>query len=104
RRAGADKLEPLTLLQAAVAVHQAGDAAEEERAWRPLEARAGRDGVVLGSKTVGLNELRGEIDRMPRGGGAGREWRVFRGDPTRPAPGPGGHPSPEPPWRAGTPH
>jgi outer membrane protein assembly factor BamB len=94
-----EQVEPLTLFQAAVAFHRAGEPSNADRAWSALSARA-PDGIRLGGRVVGLRELRGQVEQTARDTGGVGEWAVFRGNPSRSAEGGGGPPLPESCWQA----
>jgi outer membrane protein assembly factor BamB len=102
QRPGNDKLEPLTLFKAAVAFQQSGDRANADLAWKRLGARLGNNGLRLGDRTLALEPLRREVEKLPAGGTGSRDWTVFRGDPRRSVQGLGGTPYLEPRWRVWT--
>jgi outer membrane protein assembly factor BamB/tetratricopeptide (TPR) repeat protein len=102
QRPGNDKLEPLTLFKAAVAFQQSSDRANAELAWKRLGLRLGNNGLRLGDRTLALEPLRREIDKLPTSGTGGRDWAVFRGDARRSVQGQGGAPYLEPRWQIGT--
>ncbi|HXG12046.1 MAG TPA: hypothetical protein VNK04_19990, partial [Gemmataceae bacterium] len=95
-----EQLTPLTLFQAAMAFHQAGDLVHEELAWRRLVAQA-PGGLRLGRQVVSLERLRKELDRMPRPAAAA-DWPLFRGNPARTGCGDGDIPWLEPRWQIAT--
>jgi tetratricopeptide (TPR) repeat protein len=94
-----DKLSPPALLRAALAFHATGWKDRERQAWAELTARADRDGLHLGKRTVSLDALRRELDRQPRGRLVATDWSLVRGDPARSGTAPGGLPFLEPRWR-----
>src|SRR5207302_370917 len=102
QRPGNDKLEPLTLFKAAVAFQQSGDRVNAEMAWKRLGTQLGSKGLRLGDRTLALEPLRREIDKLPVSGSGGRDWAVFRGDPRRSVQGQGGTPYLEPRWQINT--
>jgi outer membrane protein assembly factor BamB/tetratricopeptide (TPR) repeat protein len=95
QRPGAEKLEGVTLLRAAVAFHQdagrKGD--DEEEALRRLAAKAGPNGVVLGNQAVPLEQLRREVAQLSRELPGAHDKKVARGDERRSSTGVGDVPS-----------
>ena len=80
-------LAPVTLFQAALAFHLAGDAESHRQAWKKLSDRLANGGVRLGERLVSLEQLRVEIERRhPESARAG-DWPLFRGDAGRSARG-----------------
>jgi outer membrane protein assembly factor BamB/tetratricopeptide (TPR) repeat protein len=99
----AEQLPPLTLLKAVLAFRRAGDKARAEDAWNRL-AKATRTGVVLGDRTVSLDELRQELDKVvadlpPT---SPYDWALFKGNPSRSAVGNGSPPFLEVRWTHST--
>lgn len=86
-------MTPVVLLKAAMAFHQSGNAELAARAWTQLGARAPR-GLTLGDRTVSLEDLRHELDRLPGPNRDARanEWLAFRGAADRSAAGEGSIP------------
>ncbi|MBL8799736.1 MAG: bacterial transcriptional activator domain-containing protein [Planctomycetia bacterium] len=60
---GPDKLEPLTLYRAALALRRAGDKPRSEEVWKQLATQLGKEGIRIGNRTLKLDELRKELEK-----------------------------------------
>lgn len=61
---GPDKLTPLTVYQAALAVRKAGDKPRSEELWKRVSERIGKDGLRMGDRTLTVEELRKELEKV----------------------------------------
>lgn len=96
------KVEPLHLFHASLAFRLAGDRERAEQTWKQLAERAGRTGLRFGTQTVGLEQLRQEIERLAERRVQSSGWFLFRGDARRTAQAAGGVPFLEPRWQHAT--
>ena len=83
RRPDLDELPPLTLFQAALAFHAAGDPAREDQAVQTLGRRLGPGGLTVGGQALSLDDVRKEVGRWPAGVALSSDWPLFRGDRRR---------------------
>jgi len=60
---GAEKLSPLTLYQAALAVRGAGDKPRSEELWKLFTTRVGKEGLRVGDRMLTLQELRDRLEK-----------------------------------------
>jgi outer membrane protein assembly factor BamB len=90
-------LDPRTLYRASLAFQLAGDTSQAEQCWRRLAARA-PEGVRLGTRQVGLDELHKELKRLVPLPERSLGWSVFRGDLSRANTGQAALPFLEPRW------
>ncbi|HEV3259042.1 MAG TPA: PQQ-binding-like beta-propeller repeat protein [Gemmataceae bacterium] len=60
----ADQLKPITLFKAALAFRHAHDADNGRKAWKRLAAKVGKDGLRVGNRTLSVDELRRQLDRV----------------------------------------
>jgi outer membrane protein assembly factor BamB len=86
-------VSPQMLLKAALAFRRLGDQANADLAWKRL-AKSSPRGLALGDRTVPLEDVQREIERLPKGEALvnAYDWPVFKGNPSRSAQGIGGTP------------
>jgi outer membrane protein assembly factor BamB len=82
-REGADRLQPITLVKAAYAFHQAGDKANENLAWQKLNARSRE--LKVGNETKTVAELQEYVAQLAREGAERSlsDWPLFGGSESR---------------------
>jgi outer membrane protein assembly factor BamB len=100
-RKDADELGIAEFFQAAKAYKRTGDAKRFEQAWKAVNARAGKEDLVIGEKKLTLDDMKREVEKLKpaKPSGEQRQWRMFRGDPSRVARSAGGMPQLEPRWK-----
>jgi hypothetical protein len=86
-------VSPQMLLKATVAFRQLGDKANADLAWKRL-AKTSPRGLTVGDRTVPLEDVQREIDRLPHGETLvnAYDWPLFKGNASRSAQGIGGTP------------
>ncbi len=82
-RPDVEDLPPLTLFQAGLAFHAAGDAARENQVMQIFGRRLGAGGLAVGGRALSLDDVRHEIGRWPSAVAASADVPLFRGDPRR---------------------
>jgi len=98
-RDGLEKLEPLTLYNAARAFQRSHDRENRDKVWKQLQSRAPK-GLRIDGKNRTLKELEEELQKPAKSPLLDlKNWPVFGGTPSRDGQGTGGPPFLEAQWR-----
>jgi outer membrane protein assembly factor BamB len=96
-----DKVSTATLVKGALAFHRIGDKERAVQAWKAITARAGREGLKLGERTVSLTDLDKIIKKYDQPLSelfSPSDWVMFKGNASRSAQGNGTAPYMERKW------